>query len=672
MRGRSTLRPVPDARRTLALLALWAACALSALPAEAAIPRPRYEAEVRWDADTGLFEVSQVIHWTNPSSRPLDELRLLHPWAALAATEGPWWRSARELGLALPNEGDAPEVSARVLEGTLEDAHEPGSGTYALSLAEDLEPGASISLRVETSARLETIVGRVGRHGDFLAAAGWLVRVAPFNPQLHARGEPPWSDEAAHALVETQIEHFDAAWSATLPARYAGKLAATGTLVEERVEGALVRARWEAPQVVELALFADPRFVVRDARDVDYMRLRGGPQPRVFLQPEHRDLGALMLSETFWQARELAPLGGRSLQSVAVVDPPLGARGVSGMEYPGVVTVRPRPTRQGLSIETLRLLRHELAHQVFYAEIASDTVQETFLEEGLVTLWEMLPPEHHQYIGQAWRGEVAEFLPDPASEDRSPLARIVRAWYLGAGPRSLLRQAVEAAPMSWRRLQIDGRESQRLRWVSRAGRGIVRRPGATHESRGDLLAHAYALSALTIEQALRDHGLDTREVLRALAERFRGQRMSADDFLAFLDDYEESGAGGTLAGYWESAGFVDAALVELSCDEGGSGPVCHVLFQHEGPWKPGLVVWLDFDDTFETETRAWPPGRERFRVQTAPGRRVVAAGVGYTPLDVDSSNDARLLKAHARSGQRAWLHAWRQLILRLSGLGRLP
>ena len=679
MREASTPRPVPDALRVLLLAALCLACALPVFPAESERARPRYEAEIEWSPDTGAFDVIQTIHWTNRSSRALSELRLLHPWAALAATEGPWWRSARELGHKLPRERDAPDVSVIALKGQgedwiarLDDAHEMGSGAYALALREPLAPGQELALRIETRSRLETIVGRVGRHRDFLAAAGWLVRVAPFDAARHERGEHPWSDESAHALVETQIEHFDARWSATLPARYAGKLAATGTLVEERVEGDRVHARWDAPGVVELALFADPRFIVRDARDVHYMRVRGGPQPRVYLQPEHHDLAELMLSESFWQAQELADLGGRSIARVAVVDPPLGARGVSGMEYPGVVTVRPRPTRQGLSIETLRLLRHELAHQVFYAEIASDTVNETFLEEGLATLWEMLEPKDQRFLGAWSRRLETEFLPDPGMERRSVASRLVRANYLGAGPGSRMRKAVEAAPLSWMALDIDEIGFQRLRWVSRAGREKVRCGGADYRSRQDLMAHAYALSALTIAQALQEHELDPRNVLRGFVDRQRGQHVSADDFLEFLDAFEESGAGRTLAQYWDTVGFVDAAIAEIGCDDEAESPRCEVLFEHRGPWRPPLEVWLSYEDQRGVETQTWPKGQAQLRVKARAGRRLEAAGVRVVPLDTDYSNNWRLIERNQAHRQRFWWIAWRQLVLRLSGLGRLP
>src|SRR5262249_23511958 len=150
---------------------------------------------------------------------------------------------------------------------------------------------------------------------------------------------------------------------------------------ERELSGGRVLYRFQQDGVHDFAWTVDPDYIVLE----DTFREAGIGDVRLtlLLQPEHS-----AQAERYFKAANASLSGyGRVLgpspcPTLTIVDPPWGARGAGGMEYPTLITggtswSAPRAIHRPESVTV-----HEAGHQFFYGLLASNEFEEPWLDEG--------------------------------------------------------------------------------------------------------------------------------------------------------------------------------------------------------------------------------------------------------------------------------------------------
>ena len=372
-----------------ALLAAAAAGRLRAQP----LPPPvaSYQITCRLDADKKTVEGTEVLAWKNTTSRPAGTLQLHLYLNAFRNTLSTFWRESagEHRDGNLPDSWGSIEITRMTgSDGTdllpamrfiAPDDGNPHDRTVAeVILPRPVQPGETISVAMDFSSVLPRVSVRTGYKDDFFMAVQWFPKVGVFQ-------EKGWNCHQFHAASEFFSDFGNYDVSIDLPARYKGKVGATGQRVDERETSAgRVLARFRQQGVHDFAWTADPSYIVL----VDAFREAGlgDVQLLLYLQPEHASQ-----AERYFRAAKAAlsgygrVLGAYPYATLSIVDPPWGANGAGGMEYPTLITggtawSAPKSIQRPEGVTV-----HEAGHQFFYGLLASNEFEEAWLDEGFNT-----------------------------------------------------------------------------------------------------------------------------------------------------------------------------------------------------------------------------------------------------------------------------------------------
>jgi hypothetical protein len=348
-----------------------------------------YEISCRLDTDKKTVEGTELVTWTNRTARAADTLQFHLYLNAFRNTRSTLWREShgesRE-GRMLESWG-----SVEILRMTLQDNTDllptlayispddgnPDDRTVAeVRLPRPVAPGESIGVALDFRSQLPRVSRRTGYKGDFYLVAQWF-------PKLGVFQESGWNCHQFHALSEFFSDFGDYDVSIDVPARYRGKVGATGRQVEERAatSGDRIVYRFRQPSVHDFAWTADPGYLV--ARDRFHEAGLHDVDLTLLLQPEHSGQ-----RERYLRAARAAisgygrVLGAYPYDTLTIVDPPWGARAAGGMEYPTLITGGTSVSAPSSVHSPEGVTIHEFGHQFFYGLLASNEFEEPYLDEG--------------------------------------------------------------------------------------------------------------------------------------------------------------------------------------------------------------------------------------------------------------------------------------------------
>lgn len=562
--------------------------------------------------DDGATIVGELdASWRNATSAPATEL-LWHLYCNAWSGPGSAWLSeARRHGDAeLPRSWGGTEVeSIHLLVGgqpgpELPHAFRPPAWApadrtvLATALPAPAAPGATIAVRVSFRTLLPPAFRRngIGVASGYVHAAQWFPKLGVFED---GPAGAAWNCQPYRYLTEFYADYGLYELDLTLPARYRGRVAASGDLVtEETLAGGRARYRFRAEDIHDFAWSADPAFLVRErefraedwtdpaeeervaralGRSVEEIR----PRPTrmlLYLQAEHADLeeryfralGQALYSFGLW-------FGSYPYPTIAVVDPAHDARATGGMEYPRLITAGAHRGAHVRSLSPESVTVHEFGHQFFYGLIGTDEVHHAWMDEGLNTWatnrvlragWPP-PPATYRLLAAEHAGLAPLALPAFPAGDLRGLLTLER-WEspdLGFLPpwsaalrrsTSIDRWLRELPPFGyWSEVLTDRvqgvRQALDQEWTD-----ALARPTADLLDSPMRRVNAYDRPALVLETLA---GLVGEErwtrVLRAYAERYRFGHPRPDDFLAILlEQAGEVRIGGLpldLRAFWRQA-----------------------------------------------------------------------------------------------------------------------
>lgn len=635
-------------KRAAALLVLSLLGAPPALGGSRVPPVASYRIEASWDAGQKTLSGRQTVTFVNRTAWTYTDV-LLHLYLngfrnsrstlsrGLPPPSGPsdfgWCELKR---VALPGGADL----TRSISFAVPANDNPEDRTLArVPLPFAVPPGGTVVLEVDFESRLPRGLLRTGWKDDFVFAGQWF-------PKLAKATDAGWRGRPFDHLGEFFADFGDYDVTLRLPSDVTGKVAVTGVVADEEVEGASLRLRARAEDVHDFAFAFSPRFEVRRER----VAPKGLPAVDVllFLQPDHR----LSRERYLRAAREGLGLYGEWLfpypyPVLSIVDPPTGS-GTEAMEYPTLFTGGTTWLTPAASGEPGALVLHELAHQWFQGVVANDETEEAHLDEGLAS-W--LSARAATKVLGTPRAVVEPFGVPVALALPRPL------------PEADSQDALDQAAFT--------RSDPALR------------PTRRFLDEASMRATAYSRTALLLESVARTAGEKPLfAAVKEYARRFAFRHPSTADFLGVVGEVAGREARELLERGWSSPGAVDYAVaraesVPAEAPSGwiGDGPAR--AFHAPGGAAPGWVstvvvrrlgevAWpVEVELRFaggHVVTRRWD-GRGEWVRYRASGPRLLSATVDPRRaglLDGNRLNDG-LRTSPDPTAARAWSHRLRFL-----------
>jgi hypothetical protein len=517
-----------------ALLAIAAATSLAASPLTQ--PIASYQISCRLDAEKKTIEGTELLTWTNTTTKAASTLRFHLYLNAFRNTLSTFWQESggEHRGNRLPESWGSIELTRMMLADGSDllpaltyvspDDGNPNDRTVAeIQLPRPVGPGETISVSIDFRSRLPRVSTRTGWKGDFFLVAQWF-------PKIGVLQEDGWNCHQFHSASEFFADFGDYDVSIDVPARYRGKVGATGVRVEERdLPGERVLYRFKQESVHDFAWTADPGYLV--VEDLFREPGVGDVQIHLLLQPEHRGQAARYLKATKTAISGYGRvLGPYPYSTLTVVDPPWGARGAGGMEYPTLITggtyrIAPKNVQSPESVTI-----HEFGHQYFYGLLASNEFEEPWLDEGF-----------NQYM-------EARVVASAYGSDHPVLS--VFGW-----------RAPINVPM---KLPLDDNR----RYFPVATWDVLASPAWKFRSRTSYGAHVYSKTALVM--ATLERLLGTPAMNRALhlyADRWRFKHPTTADWIAAVNDSTGRDWRWFFDRTFFSSGAVDYAVEEATSEK---------------------------------------------------------------------------------------------------------
>lgn len=617
-----------------------------------------YTIDARLDAAARTISGRARVRWTNSAGRAVDMLPL-HLYMNAFKNEGSVFMResrGRHRGVESSQEGwgwiDLRSVEIAGVAQTVSYPGPDGDETVAhVQLAEPIEPEASAELDIAFDVQLPEVFARTGYKGDFLMVAQWFPKVGVLAGE---HGSETWHCKPFHLSSEFFADFGTYEVSLTVPDTHV--VAATGVLtrVVQNADGTRTLG-YRAEDVHDFAWMADPYMkVMKDVArtelgEVEVRVYYRAPQEHFARRHLRAGVGAI---EEF--SRLLVPY---PWPIMSIIDPPPDAAGgAGGMEYPTLVTTDgDHPfMRPGMYMPEFVTV-HEVGHNWFQGMLASNEVDEAWLDEGVNEYVDALVMEALFGKGTSmidWHGLHADGLRierAASGESASIPAPIVTPSYEFPDSRAYGMASYTKTALALRTLEsIVGPEDMR-----RALRTYAQRFQMLHPTGRDFFA--------TLEEVL------GRELDWFLDPAFRGIGAVAYDVRSVecRKHHELRGA----------FGRGDQRRMVLAKDAPDSDTwVCEVLVVNLGRVPAPADVLITFEDDTTTRQR-WEASAgqswQRYRLEhTAP-----VTGVVIDPDDQVLLND--------NIGQRSWrrdstpgparrgaarLQYWTQTAMQMMGL----
>ena len=361
-----------------------------------------YALTARYDEELHQIDGRARITWRNRGPAAVDRIPFHLYMNGFRAGDTAWMEQARgqHRGKTLDREhpwGYLEVATVERLGGEGSDG-EPARTTLRHAEADDpslmtvwldrpVPPGDAVELELAFHTQLPRVFARTGFADRYVMAGQWFPKPGVLLP------DGTWRAHVFTLYSEffADFGHYDV--ELDLPGDLV--VGATGIRVSEEQDGARQRLRYRAEMVHDFAWTAGPDLV--EAWD-DYEGIR----IRALVPRERADEAAVHLAaqRAALQSME-ARFGPYPWSTITLIDPPEGAEGAGGMEYPTFYTTSPAKSVPGF----LRALGfdervrgqfttvHEFGHQYFQGILASDEFSQPWLDEGLNTFANQLAYE---------------------------------------------------------------------------------------------------------------------------------------------------------------------------------------------------------------------------------------------------------------------------------------
>lgn len=358
-----------------------------------------YTLTARYDEQLHQIDGRARIAWRNRGAGPVDHVPFHLYMNGFRAADTAWMRQAR--GSHRRNAQDPAHPWGYIDVRSVQRVGGPGlerePTRTALRFAEHDEPslmtvwldapvpsGQTVELELAFVTQLPGVFARTGFADRFVMAGQWFPKPGVRQPDGRWQAHP----FTLHSEFYADFGDYDVRLD--LPGDLV--VGATGIRRSVEHEGTRQHLHYQAQMVHDFAWAAGPDLV-EAVDDYEGIRIRALlPAQRAADAPIH--FAAQRAALASMEAR----FGPYPWSTITLVDPPPGAEGAAGMEYPTFYTTQharilPAPVRAlgfdhrlGGQLTTI----HEFGHQYFQGLLASDEFSQPWLDEGLDTFSNLL------------------------------------------------------------------------------------------------------------------------------------------------------------------------------------------------------------------------------------------------------------------------------------------
>ncbi len=365
-----------------------------ASPSGALSPRnANYEMRVRLDPEARVLAGTQTLTWRNIQDTATSELWFHLYWNGWRNSHSTWLREDRLRGRSdrgsniRDSDWSFLEVDEiRLADGTdlmptrrfraPDDGNTADRTVMVVSLPKPVAPGETVAVELVWRAKIPRTFARTGYRDDFYFIAHWYPAIGVFEG---ARG---WNTHQFHAATEFFADYGVYDVSLELPDELI--VGATGLLQEATSVGdGYTRHRFVQTDVHNFTWTASPDYIeITDRFAVD-----GLPEVaiRLLMQPDHLDQADRHLHATKAALEHYGRwYGPYPYEQVTVIDPAYRS-GAGGMEYPTIFTCGTRVINPAGGGSPEGVTIHEAGHQFWYGVVGNNEIEHAWLDEGLNT-----------------------------------------------------------------------------------------------------------------------------------------------------------------------------------------------------------------------------------------------------------------------------------------------
>lgn len=350
-----------------------------------------YVLTARYDEDLHQIDGRARITWRNRGPSAVQSLPMHLYMNGFRSPDTAWMQQARGQHRGQRLDPDAPwgyidvtRVERVGGEGTdgnpgrtslrHQEARDPSLMTVWLD--QPVPPGEAVELELAFTTQLPRVFARTGFADRYVMAGQWFPKPGVLEP------DGTWKAHVFTLFSEFYADFGDYDVELDLPGDLVA--GATGILVSRTEEGARQRLRYHAQMVHDFAWSAGPDLV-------EAWGEHEGIRIRALVPKERAEEGPLHVEAQRAALASMEPrFGAYPWSTITIVDPPDGAEGAGGMEYPTFYTTSPVSTipapLRALGFD-VRLgyftTIHEFGHQYFQGLLASDEFAQPWLDEGL-------------------------------------------------------------------------------------------------------------------------------------------------------------------------------------------------------------------------------------------------------------------------------------------------
>ncbi|MFZ5353745.1 MAG: M1 family metallopeptidase [Bacillota bacterium] len=252
-----------------------------------------------------------------------------------------------------------------------------GSTIMKVKLASPIKPGEAVELNMQYVVHIPPAGERFGWGETNFNMGNWYPIAAVYDKKdgwnldkYYPIGDPFFSDTADYDVV------------IKAPREYI--VAASGHLIDEKVEGNIKTWKFEANGMRDFAFIANSNFVIAE-------RIVDGTIVKSYYYKEHSRRGKEALrigAESLKLFNE--KFGKYPFPSFSVVETEFP----SGMEYPGLIYISDKSYEIESSMNWFTIvIVHETGHQWWYSLVGNDEIDEAWLDEGITSYSEKIYEE---------------------------------------------------------------------------------------------------------------------------------------------------------------------------------------------------------------------------------------------------------------------------------------
>ncbi|MEX1030429.1 MAG: M1 family metallopeptidase [Paenibacillaceae bacterium] len=362
-----------------------------------------YHINVSYDDQLRTLQGEQTMTWTNPGTNQVNDLYFhMYPNAFQSTDTTFIQESGGKLRTSSMIEGsfgsmhisnittsEGEEISHRMTFVQPDDNNEADHTLMRLRLPKPVHAGEKITLRMKFDVQMPHAFARMGVVDDYIMAGQWFPKIAVYEPAgTRNREEEGWNLHQYHGNSEFYADFGIYNVTIQVPDPYI--VAATGFPTKpakvNKDEG-IKTYYFYADDVHDFAWAASPQFIYAEEPFSD--KYVPGVRIKLYLDPKHEQL-----EERYFRVAKLALsrysqwYGSYPYSTLSIVVPPEGGGGTAGMEYPTLITSWEANSEQP-DLDLERVVAHEIGHQYWYGMVASNEMEDPWLDEAFTSYAEL-------------------------------------------------------------------------------------------------------------------------------------------------------------------------------------------------------------------------------------------------------------------------------------------